>query len=90
MNCLKCGNDVDQLTKREKKFCSDTCRTRYNMKIRYERLKNDPDFKIKNRARSKAWYEQNKEKHKIKSRIYMREYYRKHYSKFAKNEKKDI
>ena len=85
--CLRCGKEIENDSLREKKFCSNLCRGRYNASQYYLKKKNDVDFKNKNKERFNEWYLENKEKHKIKMRVYMREYYRKHYSKAAKNEK---
>ena len=76
LTCQRCGIKIFQKTIKLKKFCSIKCRSQFNVIVRYERLKNDPDYKEKARVRFKEWYLKNKEKHNIYMKEYMRSYYK--------------
>ena len=84
MICKGCQKEFEPHDKRQK-FCSDSCRNRFNMKKRWLRLKDDPDFKEESKRRFNEWYLKNKKRHNLRMRGYMREYYRKNYSKAARN-----
>lgn len=95
MECVQCGDSF--LEKERKRFCSKKCRTRFNSAKRYNRLKDNVDFKEERKKVMREWYKENKVRHNIKMRIYMRKYYRDNYSNYAKrkkegreNEAKDI
>ncbi|MEM4270827.1 MAG: hypothetical protein QXO70_01885 [Candidatus Pacearchaeota archaeon] len=49
-----------QTEKTNKIFCSMTCRTRFNAKLRYTRLKDDPQYKRKSKEYFKVWLEKNR------------------------------
>jgi len=85
-NCLNCGVGIGEGITKEKEFCSTLCRSKYNGRIRYEKLKENPEFKEKAKLRFKNWYERNKDKHKAYMKDYMREYYRRKISKKVTNE----
>ena len=61
----------------KKIFCSPLCKSRFNSRERYERVKNDPIEKQKKQTYYKVWYQKNKEKHNSKMRDYMRNYLKK-------------
>jgi hypothetical protein len=85
-NCLLCNKEFESYLGYKKKFCSDSCRAKFNSKERYKRLRSDTKFVENNRSKFKAWYENNKERHKIRMKEYMREYYRKKHPKKEKEE----
>jgi hypothetical protein len=68
MTCLHCNKEFEKsennYSPNEQKFCRTKCRSRYNSKKRYNRLKNDPDFNEKKKIIFRNWYQRNKEKHK--------------------------
>lgn len=43
-----------------KKFCSHTCGTRFNARLRYNKLKNNPEFKAKQKIKWKNWINNNR------------------------------
>ena len=68
--CLYCGKELDikegmKQINSKRMFCNSTCNTRYNAKKRHNRLKDNEEFKQKNRKRFKNWYQDNKEHQKL-------------------------
>ena len=63
--CLRCKKEFKENrigTSTERKFCSTVCRNRYNAKKRYDRLKDDPEYKRKKYKYWKdVWYKKNRE-----------------------------
>lgn len=74
--CLECGNPFPKREsknpKRNKKFCSPKCRSRYNSKIYFKRHKNDPEYREKRNNILKNWIKKNKEVWNKKQRESMR------------------
>ncbi len=68
MICLFCENEFEKNEKNfspnVQKYCNSKCRSGYNAKKRYERLKNDKDFSDRKKSIFRNWYERNKEKHR--------------------------
>ncbi len=75
MLCLECSKEVISKTIRIKKYCDGICRSKYNMKIRYLRLKDTPEYKLKIKENCKKWYNNNKERHKATMKAYMQKVY---------------
>lgn len=84
MKCLRCDNEFEPKSKIHK-FCSMTCRLRYNAKKDWLKKKDDTNYRNMKKANSKQWYLRNKKRHNARMKLYMREYYRTHYSKEARN-----
>ena len=45
----------------ERIFCCSSCKDKYNSRVRYNRLKNNEEFKLQNYENSKKWRLDNKE-----------------------------
>lgn len=66
--CLYCNKELEAKgTKLNpiRKFCNHTCSSRYFSKMRYNKLKDNEEYKKKNRERFNNWYKNNKERQKI-------------------------
>lgn len=63
--CLRCGKKLPKkkgiTPGRKRKFCNDTCQTRYNATKRYYRLRNNPKFKKKCKKNFDRWRKDNRE-----------------------------
>jgi hypothetical protein len=70
--CLNCQKNFE-VNRKDKKFCSQKCRTRYNASKRYNALKNNPNFKRKARDTWNKWIKTHKKEFNEKMRIYMKE-----------------
>lgn len=63
-NNLKCNNHFVPKgvgTSREKKFCSTRCQVLFNSNKRYQRLKDDPEYKKKAKETFNKWRKKNRE-----------------------------
>lgn len=80
--CEKCKNTF-VINSEETRFCSKTCRLRYIALERYNRLKNNEEYKNKVKEKNKKYYQANKEKLKPIMREYGKAYY------YKKREKKE-
>lgn len=67
--CKGCGKINYKRLTSQKVFCNNICQTRFNSRLRYERIKNDKKYKKLQKANFKKWRENNREYHN--------EYYRK-------------
>lgn len=62
LKCPRCNNIVEKNKRgRPKKFCSVRCRACYNSLKRYHKLKNNKEFKDKQRKNFKQWRIKNRE-----------------------------
>lgn len=75
--CLRCKKIIKKKYGRKsktKKFCNDMCRARFHATKRYERLKDNPEYKKKAGARTKKWISENRGRFndlvREKSRLY--------------------
>lgn len=68
MICDFCNNEFEKSLKNfstnVQRFCNPKCRSGYNARKRYLKLKDDKDFQEKKRIIFRNWYQRNKEKHK--------------------------
>lgn len=68
MKCLFCNNEFEKSEKNYspniQKFCKGKCRSGYNSRKRYQKLKNDKDFNERKKLIFRNWYQRNKEKHR--------------------------
>lgn len=85
--CLNCSVEFEPYNTgklNEKKFCSETCRVRFNAVKSYYKHKDEPDYKLKKRNYFREWIKKNKEKynasvreankrHQIKVRAFRKE-----------------
>ena len=67
MNCLKCGKELEirEGSKRlnpARKFCNQTCQTRYRAYQAYLRDKDNPEYRKQKVEWFKKWYKNNKER----------------------------
>lgn len=66
--CKHCSQCLEKRGKEKRvrpnrKFCNQTCRTRFNARSDYEKNKDDEQYKEKNKKKSKEWYSKNRETH---------------------------
>lgn len=77
MNCKECDkifSDSNGQGGFVKTFCSPLHKSRFNSRVRYNELKDDPVEKTKMSVRYKKWYQKNKVSHNLKMREYMKTY----------------
>ncbi len=61
--CAKCNKSLSDLKfRKNRRFCSTLCRTRYFALKRYNDIKSTDDYKAKRRVYEKSWREANKDK----------------------------
>jgi len=72
--CLKCNKRFPnpQWKKKEKKFCSVKCKSRYNSLKTYYKNKNNPQVKKYQYLKLRQWIENNREHNREYMRNYMR------------------
>lgn len=66
--CKGCGKKLEKKKGQKRinpkrKFCNTKCQTRYNSKKRYERLKDNEEYKKYHKEYFKEWRKENKEQH---------------------------
>lgn len=87
---VKCANprceNMFVMSTPSNRFCSEPCRLRYNSLIRYNKLKDNQEYKDRVHKKNKRYYEEHKEDLKNRMKEYGRIYYKK---KKEKKEKKD-
>lgn len=59
------------------KYCIEACGARHRSSLRYQKIKNDEEYKRKRGEKNKRYYEANKEELRTRMRIYGMEYYHK-------------
>lgn len=93
--CPRCNKKFMKKRKRHK-FCSEKCKNQFNAGVRYEKLKDNPSFKLKAKKCFEKWRINNLEKHNAYMRKYMKERllndveYREKQDEWKRNHKKEI
>jgi hypothetical protein len=78
--CLNCGKELIKKPNKKRlnpirNHCDSTCKTRYNSKKRYYKLKDDPEEMKKRSNRIKKWYAKPENKSKQNNRV-LKNYYK--------------
>jgi len=76
--CKNCGKDLERSLNKERinpkrKFCNEICKTRFNARAYYHKMKHDAEFLRKQKIKTKLWWEKNKERHRANC---LKRYYR--------------
>ena len=92
--CPRCNKEFMK-TRERQKFCSSKCKCRFNSDVRHNKLKDNPEYKLKTKNQFLRWVSKNREKHLLYMRNYMKikfnePNYREKQNEYKRNHRKQI